>query len=1453
MTSILAILVVCLTATRVVNSNHSVVEKRLTKWPLLSNSTLQPRSFLKSDILFLKGKEKGVFCQYHKRMSENHFSCISWLNETQSEYTLTRADMRNARVTNTRKYAFLVNATGLPNLCITIQERKQMRMMGVESGFLADFPKLILLRLVNVSIKEIKRGILSGLNLTALEIFRCFQLSKIEKGIFEHSHALTDIMIKANKALVELEADIFYGLRNLRLLNLAGNSIKSIPKNLFRDLSQLEYIMLNDNDIQVIHDTFKNLVKLNTFYMQVNPIEEFPAKMLQNLISLENLSIGNINTTQHTEPCFRLTNNNLEATHKMNYIEVLGVADLNPGRLAGVETRTLSIQTCSNVTNLERLSGVFGVHQFSLKWSHIKSIEYDAFHSRGWRNLGVLDLTWNYIETIQPGTFDKLPKLKKLFLTQNSISQIRRHYFQHLHSLTELYLDRNNIATVENGSFLNMPNLEILDLANNAICDLLNISIEGIDKDVTVDLSYNDIEEIKTVFFTRFLGEFKNINLLLKGNKIKKVGLIPGNTNMNKLDLSNNFITNIDGIFSKHLLDSYEINSLDLSNNLISTVQKVAFCHLFCKELILHHNLLKDVSFLRFIGAGLTYIDLSHNKLAVLPDAVITALNSINPNVLNISQNPWICDCSVTYNHLVEFLLKNKIVSCCPNDCECTISANGKVDINCRARNQRELPPCLPYKHVNLYYPFNYLICLEFNKDQKNIRILDVSHNFISKIVGNSLKELSNLSVLNLGANSLHSVPKQMAKLKATHISIENNGFNCHDCQLMETLGEIKAITSQNLSCQSNLPYNKADKICNIINRDLPVAFLILLLVTVSVATYQTYIFCKFKNLAIKFAYHFKGFGTYGQEVSFKRYCATWQSLDHTNIRKLIKYRTTWLPHHFGHYFLERIKCSLRETRNLNINLEKLNVSRELLLGVEYLHSDGIRICHNNINVDTIYIQFNGNQSILKIGDFNQAKRRQNVFPDSSHILTRLLNNQDEDNEGGLNEEDDLQAAARVIFFIITSQEFSGVIPLKELVHILEVELATVVLALQEGMTATQGLASAAFQSLDQKQALLGDLNGSFKQLKRPKAEHNTKKLKGKTDDEKILEVAEANAWLVIGKTDVWNRLMNEDILRKFTLTQANYRITSYVDLLRVIRNILQHHKENPEAFLTALNVQSVPTLQEVLAYFLRIFPHVYPHSFLCFHMHFNNEDSDQHEMYIKSYQKIQNYLTRQMMSQDASRGLKQTSEFFICLHSIHSDPHCLQVPQDYTSVKNVKSSMPLTEVKPFIVESLARLWPDLDQSKVFIKVANTFIKNFFNQNAPRHQEEDSNAKSNVSILEGHCVQVLKPDIKIDIHGVIITREIPKFLQVKALKQKIFSHKDLPQALKKKMTRSSESEMSFNRKTLQNHDFIDTLDFTKHVFHLKYPCISNEIVDEFVRIHMLLRESLQYLQASNAD
>ena len=177
---------------------------------------------------------------------------------------------------------------------------------------------------------------------------------------------------------------------------------------------------------------------------------------------------------------------------------------------------------------------------------------------------------------------------------------------------------------------------------------------------------------------------------------------------------------------------------------------------------------------------------------------------------------------------------------------------------------------------------------------------------------------------------------------------------------------------------------------------------------------------------------------------------------------------------------------------------------------------------------------------------------------------------------------------------------------------------------------------------------------------------------------------------------------------------------------------------------------------------------------------------------------------------------------------------------------------MPLVEIKPLIAEVLTRLWPDMDQSKVLIKAGESFIRNLFNPNAPSHQDE-INAKSNVNILEGHCVQVLKPEIKIDVHGVIVTEEITKFMKVKVLKQKMFSHKQLPQALKKRLTRASESKLSLNFKILQNNEFIDALDFTKHVFHFEYPCVSNGIVNEFVKNYLLLGELMQKLQASYVD
>ena len=176
---------------------------------------------------------------------------------------------------------------------------------------------------------------------------------------------------------------------------------------------------------------------------------------------------------------------------------------------------------------------------------------------------------------------------------------------------------------------------------------------------------------------------------------------------------------------------------------------------------------------------------------------------------------------------------------------------------------------------------------------------------------------------------------------------------------------------------------------------------------------------------------------------------------------------------------------------------------------------------------------------------------------------------------------------------------------------------------------------------------------------------------------------------------------------------------------------------------------------------------------------------------------------------------------------------------------------MTLGEIKPFISESMVKLWPDLHSSESFIKVDGCMINNLFTKDTK--DDDETIAKMSTGILEGHCVQVLRPEIKINICGVSIDLKISKLLKVKALKQMIFSHEQLPRAVKGKLNKTSQSVISLNQITLQNHQFIQSFDFTKHVFQMEYPCVELGIVENFVRIYSLLQEMQQQPSILNVD
>ncbi|GLD56361.1 peroxidasin homolog, partial [Lates japonicus] len=107
-----------------------------------------------------------------------------------------------------------------------------------------------------------------------------------------------------------------------------------------------------------------------------------------------------------------------------------------------------------------------------LRFNKIKDIQPGSF--RRLKNLNTLLLNNNHIRRIPRGAFEDLENLKYLYLYKNEIQSIDRQAFKGLVSLEQLYLHFNNIESLEPESFTHLPKLERLISGNAqaaATCD----------------------------------------------------------------------------------------------------------------------------------------------------------------------------------------------------------------------------------------------------------------------------------------------------------------------------------------------------------------------------------------------------------------------------------------------------------------------------------------------------------------------------------------------------------------------------------------------------------------------------------------------------------------------------------------------------------------------------------------------------------------------------------------------------------------------------------------------------------------------------------------------------------------------------------------------------------------------------------------------------------------------
>ena len=126
-----------------------------------------------------------------------------------------------------------------------------------------------------------------------------------------------------------------------------------------------------------------------------------------------------------------------------------------------------------------------------LEWSKLTTpIDKQTFS--GLVNLEELIFGYNQIESIEPGSFYHMSKLKNLRLVYNKLTRIDKQTFSGLVNLESLDLSSNQIKSIENGSFSQLSGLKHLEVQRNPLKFIDGSLLRGLVNLETLGFTFDD-------------------------------------------------------------------------------------------------------------------------------------------------------------------------------------------------------------------------------------------------------------------------------------------------------------------------------------------------------------------------------------------------------------------------------------------------------------------------------------------------------------------------------------------------------------------------------------------------------------------------------------------------------------------------------------------------------------------------------------------------------------------------------------------------------------------------------------------------------------------------------------------------------------------------------------------------------------------------------------------------
>ncbi|XP_052755821.1 protein artichoke-like [Galleria mellonella] len=479
------------------------------------------------------------------------------------------------------------------------------------------------------------------------------QIEKITENAFYTLTQLEYLDLSHNR-LSDVEGLFEFEMlpNRMRHLNLAHNEIQQIPSSAFENLTSLIELDLSYNLISYLDEnSFDNLTNLETLRLNNNNIKN-QIGALNALGNLTNLYLSKNEIQIIDDDSLELLKHLVILDVSWNQLDVL-TPELFLRHWQHFEGRAVCkiLLSENHLTFLPNATSVELMSRFTRHDHHKKRVDV----------LTKLDLSKNSITTIEYNAFRYLVRLTSLDLSQNKLTNFRVNA-DDLVYIEYLNLSKNYITQLNLECFLSMNRLQNLDLSNNyidGIPDLLFINNYQLKR---IDMKFNDLKVLENLHIKIFhpdegILDLSN-NAIYKmnipsgeGMRLKKLMLQSNNisdpTNIDlkhqidleHIDMSNNYIQYLN---SSSLCLPTNITHLDLSYNDISKIAPATF-HKFrqLKTLRLSHNDLTGIEYGIFQGmTSLVYLNLSNNDISYLDSKVFIDLRSLY--ILSIEHNSMI-------------------------------------------------------------------------------------------------------------------------------------------------------------------------------------------------------------------------------------------------------------------------------------------------------------------------------------------------------------------------------------------------------------------------------------------------------------------------------------------------------------------------------------------------------------------------------------------------------------------------------------------------------------------------------------------------------------------------------------------------------------------------------------------------------------------------------------------